>query len=71
MRRQAHDRPAAARVAAALARLAAPHWPLLAVALDDAVVAVASAGYAKLIQLVMAAFERGDPSVIWWGAGRR
>jgi subfamily B ATP-binding cassette protein MsbA len=31
------------------------------------VVAVASAGYSKLIQLVMAAFESEDLSVIWWG----
>lgn len=30
-------------------------------------VAVASAGYSKLIQMVMEAFQSGDFSVIWWG----
>ena len=36
----------------------APHWRLLAVSLAmTGVVAVASAGYSKLIQLVMAAFQ--------------
>jgi subfamily B ATP-binding cassette protein MsbA len=46
----------------------APHWRLLALSLAmTAVVAVASAGYSKLIQLVMAAFERGDAGVAWWG----
>ena len=45
-----------------------PHWRLLALSLAmTAVVAVASAGYSKLIQLVMTAFERGDAGVIWWG----
>jgi subfamily B ATP-binding cassette protein MsbA len=46
----------------------ASQWRLLAVALAmTAVVAVASAGYSKLIQLVMAAFEARDPTVMWWG----
>ncbi len=45
-----------------------PQWRLLAVAVVmTAMVAVASAGYSKLIQLVMAAFEAGQPGVIWWG----
>src|SRR5262245_28435324 len=45
-----------------------PHWALLAVSLAmTGVVAVASAGYSKLIQLVMSAFQGGSPSVIWWG----
>jgi subfamily B ATP-binding cassette protein MsbA len=46
----------------------APHWRLLALSLAmTAVVAVAAAGYSKLIQLVMSAFERGDAGVAWWG----
>ena len=46
----------------------APHWVMAVLTLAmTAVVAVASAGYAKLIQLVMSAYETGDPSVIWWG----
>jgi subfamily B ATP-binding cassette protein MsbA len=45
-----------------------PHWPLLALSLAmTAVVALASAGYSKLIQLVMTAFQQGTPSVVWWG----
>lgn len=45
-----------------------PHWGLLAISLAmTAIVAVASAGYSKLIQLVMSAFERGTPEVVWWG----
>ena len=45
-----------------------PQWKLLAVSLAmTAVVSVASAGYAKLIQLVMAAYEARDPSVMFWG----
>lgn len=45
-----------------------PHWRLLATSLAmTLVVAVASAGYSKLIQLVMSAFEHGDHGVIWWG----
>ena len=31
------------------------------------VVALASAGYSKLIQLVMTAFQNQSASVIWWG----
>jgi subfamily B ATP-binding cassette protein MsbA len=46
----------------------APHWVLLAVAVAmTAVVSVAAAGYSKLIQMVMTAFDRSDPSVLWWG----
>jgi subfamily B ATP-binding cassette protein MsbA len=46
----------------------APHWRLLAVSLAmTAVVSVASGGYAKLIQLVMTAFQAGSAEVIWWG----
>jgi subfamily B ATP-binding cassette protein MsbA len=30
-------------------------------------VAAASGGYSKLIQLVMTAFQAGTPSVLWWG----
>jgi ATP-binding cassette, subfamily B, bacterial MsbA len=45
-----------------------PHWPLLLVSLAmTAIVAVASAGYSKLIQLVMQAFEDGRSEVVWWG----
>ena len=55
-------------MAAALARLARPHWGMLAVSLAmTALVAVASAGYSKLIQMVMTAFQAGEPSVLWWG----
>ncbi len=46
----------------------APNWGLLAVSLAmTAVVAVASAGYSKLIQLVMTAFQNHSESVLWWG----
>ena len=31
------------------------------------VVALASAGYSKLIQLVMTAFQAQSPAVLWWG----
>lgn len=45
-----------------------PHRGLLALSLVmTGVVALASAGYSKLIQLVMTAFQGGDPSVVWWG----
>jgi ATP-binding cassette, subfamily B, bacterial MsbA len=45
-----------------------PHWTTLAVSLAmTGVVAGASAGYSKMIQLVMTAFQQGTPSVIWWG----
>jgi subfamily B ATP-binding cassette protein MsbA len=45
-----------------------PHWPLLALSLAmTGIVALASAGYSKLIQLVMTAFQTGSPSVVWWG----
>ena len=45
-----------------------PHWKLLAVSLAmTGVVAVASAGYSKLIQLVMTAFQAQSESVLWWG----
>ena len=46
----------------------APNWGLLAVSLAmTAVVAVASAGYSKLIQLVMTAFQSHSETVLWWG----
>ena len=46
----------------------APYRAMLALSLAmTAVVALASAGYSKLIQLVMTAFQQGTPSVIWWG----
>jgi subfamily B ATP-binding cassette protein MsbA len=46
----------------------APHWPLLAVSVAMTwLVALSSAGYAKLIQMVMAAFEAGRSDVMWWG----
>jgi len=46
----------------------APNWGLLAVSLAmTAVVAVASAGYSKLIQLVMSAFQTHSETVLWWG----
>lgn len=46
----------------------APHWGMLAVSLAmTAVVAVASAGYSKLIQMVMAAFQAHSDTVLWWG----
>src|SRR5690242_4576113 len=45
-----------------------PHWALLAVSLAmTLLVAAASGGYSKLIQLVMTAFQGGDESVLWWG----
>ena len=45
-----------------------PQWGLLAVSLAMTwVVALASAGYSKLIQLVMAAFQAHSPEVLWWG----
>src|SRR5690606_22695608 len=44
-----------------------PQWPLLAIALATTlVVSGAQGAYAKLIQLVMAAFEGGDTSAAWW-----
>ena len=44
-----------------------PHWMLLAAAmLTTLVVAGTQGAYAKLIQLVMAAFESGDTSAAWW-----
>ena len=44
------------------------HWPLLIVALGlMVVVAVATAGYAKFMEWVIAALENGEFSVIWWG----
>ena len=46
----------------------APHWPLLAVSLAMTwLVALATGGYSKLIQLVMTAFQDKDASVLWWG----
>jgi ATP-binding cassette, subfamily B, bacterial MsbA len=46
----------------------APSWAPLAVSLAmTAVVAVASAGYSKLIQMVMAAFQADSHGVLWWG----
>ncbi|HVL20869.1 MAG TPA: hypothetical protein VM422_07820, partial [Amaricoccus sp.] len=46
----------------------APHWGMLAVSLAmTAIVAVASAGYSKLIQLVMTAFQGDTSGVVWWG----
>ena len=49
----------------------APHWGLLAVSLAmTALVAVASAGYSKLIQMVMTAFQAGEPSRALVGAAR-
>ena len=43
-------------------------WGLLAVSIAaTAVVAVASAGYSKLIQQVIAAFEAKSSGVMWWG----
>ncbi len=45
-----------------------PHGRMLAMALGFAIiVAIASAGYSKLIQLVMEAFEARAVSVMWWG----
>ncbi len=45
-----------------------PQWGLLAISLMMTwVVALASAGYSKLIQLVMTAFAAQSPSVLWWG----
>ncbi len=45
-----------------------PSWGLLLFSLAmTAVVAVASAGYSKLIQMVMTAFQDHSPSVLWWG----
>ena len=50
----------------------APHWGLLAVSLAmTGLVAVASAGYSKLIQLVMTAFQSGAAGRDLVGAGRR
>ncbi|HVH04119.1 MAG TPA: ABC transporter ATP-binding protein [Amaricoccus sp.] len=46
----------------------APHRGMLGFALlMTGIVALASAGYSKLIQLVMTAYQQGTPSVIWWG----
>ena len=45
-----------------------PNWKLVTFAFAMMViVAIASAGYTKLIQEVMNAFEDGDFAVIWWG----
>jgi len=45
-----------------------PQWKLLALSLLMTwVVALATAGYSKLIQLVMAAFQAHSASVLWWG----
>lgn len=45
-----------------------PHWRLLAVSLlMTLIVALASAGYSKLIQVVMTAFQAHSADVIWWG----
>lgn len=45
-----------------------PQWRLLAVSLAMTwVVALASAGYSKLIQLVMTAFQAHSEAVLWWG----
>ncbi len=45
-----------------------PQWRLLAVSIAMTwVVALASAGYSKLIQLVMAAFQVQSQAVLWWG----
>jgi ATP-binding cassette, subfamily B, bacterial MsbA len=45
-----------------------PHWALLTISLlMTGVVAIASAGYSKLIQLVMTAFQSSSSDVIWWG----
>jgi len=46
----------------------APNWLLLAVSLAmTGVVATASAGYSKLIQMVMTAFQTHSETVLWWG----
>ena len=45
-----------------------PQWRPLAVSLAMTwVVALASGGYSKLIQLVMTAFQNQSASVLWWG----
>lgn len=45
-----------------------PHWRLLGLSLlMTGVVALASAGYSKLIQLVMTAFQDDTSGVAWWG----
>lgn len=45
-----------------------PHWGLLAISMVmTGVVALASAGYSKLIQLVMTAFQTDTSGVVWWG----
>jgi subfamily B ATP-binding cassette protein MsbA len=45
-----------------------PNWGLLAVSLlMTAVVALASGGYSKLIQMVMSAFQTHSETVLWWG----
>ncbi|MBB5223468.1 subfamily B ATP-binding cassette protein MsbA [Amaricoccus macauensis] len=45
-----------------------PHWGLLAISLAmTGIVALASAGYSKLIQLVMTAFQGDTSGVAWWG----
>ena len=44
-----------------------PHWMLLSLAIGmTVIVAAASGAYAKLIQVVMAAFEAKDQAAIWW-----
>ena len=46
----------------------APHWPKLLIALFCmVVVAVATAGYAKFMEWVIAALESKSFTVIWWG----
>ncbi|MFT3973988.1 MAG: ABC transporter ATP-binding protein [Amaricoccus sp.] len=45
-----------------------PHWALLTISLAmTGIVALASAGYSKLIQLVMTAFQSDTSGVVWWG----
>ncbi|HVL19720.1 MAG TPA: ABC transporter transmembrane domain-containing protein, partial [Amaricoccus sp.] len=45
-----------------------PHWGMLALSLMmTGIVALASAGYSKLIQLVMTAFQSDTSGVVWWG----
>lgn len=45
-----------------------PHWPGMLIALVFMlIVAVSTAGYAKFMEWVIAALERMDFSVVWWG----
>lgn len=45
-----------------------PHWGMLALSLVmTGIVALASAGYSKLIQVVMTAFQSDTSGVVWWG----